>query len=122
MVFVGQFDNYNSLQKSAERSLGNVASCYVKKRNEYTQYVCDGSRWVRMFTPETIKDVFGTSRFGDKFIARNGKEALFLRLAENAEYNFAIFYVKDWGIVQVFRENGEECHGDKEHDIISKCS
>lgn len=54
-----------------------------------------------------IKEQIANAEFGDKFIARNGKPALFIRLIENAEYKMALFYVKDYGLVQVDRETGE---------------
>lgn len=56
--------------------------------------------------------------FGDKFVTRGGVMALFLRHKENAEYKFADFYVEDWGVVQVFRKDGRECHGNNQFDII----
>ena len=67
-----------------------------------------------------MKKKFENAKFGDRFITRQGKVALFLRLKENAEYQFADLYIEDWGIVQVFREDGRECHGDYEHDIVDK--
>jgi len=65
-----------------------------------------------------IKDAIENARFGDKFQTTEGKTALFLRFASNAEYDFAFFYIEDWGQVQVFKENGKEVNGDAEHSII----
>ena len=67
-----------------------------------------------------IKELIENARFGSLFVTTEGKEAVFLRYAENAEHKFAIFYVKDWGTVQVFRDNGRECHGETKYDIIGR--
>ena len=67
-----------------------------------------------------IKELIENARFGSRFVTTEGKEAVFLRYAENAEHKFAIFYVKDWGTVQVFRSNGRECHGEIKYDIIGR--
>ncbi len=64
----------------------------------------------------TIKD----AKFGDKFQTTEGKTALFLRFASNAENEFAFFYIEDWGQVQVFKDNGKEIYGDVEHSIIGE--
>ena len=67
-----------------------------------------------------IKDSINLAQFGSRFVTTEGKEAVFLRFAENAEHKFAIFYVKDWGTVQVFRDNGREVHGESKYDIIAR--
>lgn len=79
------------------------------------------------FTDEentNIKEQIANAEFGDKFIARNGKPALFIRLIENAEYKMALFYVKDYGLVQVDRASGERLfimgRDTSEFDIIQK--
>jgi len=65
-----------------------------------------------------FKKIFETAKFGDKFLTKGGKEAVFLRLADNAEYEFALLYVNDWGIVQVFRETGECIEHFADTDIL----
>jgi len=66
-----------------------------------------------------IKESFEKAKFGDRFITRGGKEALFLRLTENAEWQFADLYVKDWGQIRVNRENGKCLNRpDSEDDIV----
>lgn len=68
-----------------------------------------------------IKELFEKAQFGDRFVTRGGQEALFLRLTDNSEWQFADFYVKDWGQVRVNRENGKCLNGpDTEDDIIGK--
>ena len=64
--------------------------------------------------------LFENAKFGDIFITTEKKQAVFLRLAENAEYKFAFLYVKDWGTVQVFRHNGKEIHNDVAHSVVGK--
>ncbi len=54
------------------------------------------------------------------FLTTEKKQAVFLRLSENAENKFAVLYVKDWGTVQVFLHNGNEVNGDIAHSIIRK--
>lgn len=54
-----------------------------------------------------IEEQITNAEFGDKFITRNGKPALFIRLIENAEYKMACFHIKDYGLVQVDRQTGE---------------
>lgn len=66
------------------------------------------------------KEVFESAKFGDKFLTKNGEEAVFLRLADNSEYQFAILYVNNWGIIQVFRNTGCCTHDYKEFDIDKK--
>ena len=66
-----------------------------------------------------IKELFENAQFGDRFITRGGQEALFLRLTENSEWQFANFYVKDWGQIRVNRENGKWLNGpDTKNDIV----
>ena len=66
-----------------------------------------------------IKELFEKAKFGDRFVTRGGQEALFLRLTENSEWQFADFYVKDWGQIRVNRENGKCINGpDMENDIV----
>lgn len=66
-----------------------------------------------------IKELFEKAKFGDRFVTRGGQEALFLRLTENSEWQFANFYVKDWGQIRVNRENGKCLNGpDIENDIV----
>jgi len=67
-----------------------------------------------------MNKIFDNVQFGDKFLTTENKQALFLRFTENAENKFAIFYVQDWGIGQVYAENGKEVHGDYAHSIIGK--
>lgn len=67
---------------------------------------------------ETIKEILDKGDFGDKYVTTTGKRALFLRRAYNSENNFIIFYVEDWGVVQVFANTGYEVHGDAEHSIV----
>ena len=64
--------------------------------------------------------LFENAKFGDIFITTEKKQAVFLRLAENAEYKFAFLYIEDWGIVQVFRHNGKEIHNDVAHSVVGK--
>ena len=65
------------------------------------------------------KELFEKAKFGDRFVTRGGQEALFLRLTENEEWQFADFYVKDWGLLKVIRENGKCINGpDIENDIV----
>ena len=65
------------------------------------------------------QELFEKAKFGDRFVTRGGQEALFLRLTENSEYQFADFYVKDWGQIRVNRENGKCLNGpDIENDIV----
>lgn len=65
------------------------------------------------------KELFEKAKFGDRFVTRGGQEALFLRLTENAEWRFADFYVKDWGLIRVNRDNGKCLNGpDIENDIV----
>lgn len=65
------------------------------------------------------RELFEKANFGDRFVTRCGKEALFLRLTENSEWKFADFYVKDWGLIRVNRENGKCLNGpDMENDIV----
>lgn len=65
------------------------------------------------------RELFEKAKFGDRFVTRGGQEALFLRLTENSEYQFADFYVKDWGLQRVNRENGKCLNGpDIENDIV----
>lgn len=66
----------------------------------------------------TIKEILQNAKFGDKFLAVNGRKALFLRRAKNSENEFMFFYVEDWGTVQVFATTGNEVNGDIEHSII----
>lgn len=65
-------------------------------------------------------NLFDNAKFGDMFLTAENKQAVFLRIAENAEYKFAILYIEDWGTVQVFRHNGKEIYNDAAHSIISK--
>ena len=65
-------------------------------------------------------NLFDNAKFGDMFLTTENKQAVFLRFAENAEYEFAILYVEDWGNVQVFRHNGKAIYNDAAHSIISK--
>ena len=66
-----------------------------------------------------IKELFEKAQFGDRFVTRGGHEALFLRLTENSEWQFADFYVKGWGLIRVNRENGKHLNGpDTENDIV----
>ena len=65
-------------------------------------------------------NLFDNAKFGDIFLTTENKQAVFLRFAENAEYEFAILYVEGWGNVQVFRHNGKAIHDDAAHSIISK--
>lgn len=65
------------------------------------------------------RESFEKAKFGDRFVTRGGQEALFLRLTENSEWQFADFYVKDWGQIRVNRENGKCLNGsDIENDIV----
>lgn len=65
------------------------------------------------------KELFEKAKFGDRFVTMGGQEALFLRLTENSEWQFADFYVKDWGQIRVNRENGKCLNGpDIENDIV----
>ncbi len=65
------------------------------------------------------KELFEKAQFGDRFVTRGGQEALFLRLTENSEWQFANFYVKDWGQIRVNRENGKWLNGpDTKNDIV----
>lgn len=65
------------------------------------------------------REFFEKAKFGDRFVTRSGQEALFLRLSENSEWKFADFYVKDWGLIRVNRENGKCLNGpDIENDIV----
>lgn len=67
------------------------------------------------------KELFEKAQFGDRFVTRGGQEALFLRLTENSEWQFADFYVKDWGLIRVNRENGKCLNeSDVENDIVGK--
>ena len=69
------------------------------------------------------KELFEKAKFGDRFVTRGGQEALFLRLTENSEWQFADFYVKDWGQIRVNRENGKCLNGpDMENDIVGMMS
>lgn len=69
------------------------------------------------------KELFEKAQFGDRFVTREGQEALFLRLTENSEWKFADFYVKDWGLIRVNRENGKWLNGpDTKNDIVGKMS
>lgn len=69
-----------------------------------------------------VEELILEAEFGDKFITSGGKCALFLRLCENNEYNFAEFYIQHYGIVKVFRESGKfvgsSCGADFVHDIV----
>jgi len=65
-------------------------------------------------------NLFDNAKFADIFVTTENKQAVFLRLSENAENKFAVLYVKDWGTVQVFRHNGNEVNGDIAHSIIRK--
>lgn len=65
-------------------------------------------------------NLFDNAKFADIFLTTENKQAVFLRLSENAENKFAVLYVKDWGTVQVFRHNGNEVNGDIAHSIIRK--
>ena len=65
-------------------------------------------------------NLFDNAKFGDMFLTTENKQAVFLRFSENAEYEFAILYVEDWGNVQVFRHNGKEIYNDAAHSIVSK--
>lgn len=65
----------------------------------------------------TIKEKIINAEFGEMFNTTDGKRAVFLRHAENAENKFAMFYVEDWGQVQVFADTGREVHGDCAHSI-----
>ena len=67
-----------------------------------------------------MESIFDNARFGDKYVTRSGKEALFLRYAVNAEYNMADLYVKDWGQVRVHWDCGVEVHGYTDQDIVGK--
>ena len=67
----------------------------------------------------SIKDLLSNANFGDKFHTRNGKPALFLRLASNSEYDFAMMYVKDFGQIQVFLDSGK-CCWNSDYDIVCK--
>lgn len=64
--------------------------------------------------------LFDNTQFGDIFYTTENKRAVFLRFAENSEYNFAILYVEGWGTIQVFRGNGKEVRGEVAYDIIGK--
>lgn len=65
------------------------------------------------------QELFEKAKFGDRFVTRGGQEALFLRLTENSEWQLADFYVKDWGLIRVNRENGKCLNGpDIENDIV----
>lgn len=65
------------------------------------------------------RELFEKAKFGDRFVTRGGQEALFLRLTENSEWQFADLYVKDWGQIRVNRENGKCLNGpDVENDIV----
>lgn len=67
------------------------------------------------------KELFEKAQLGDRFVTRGGQEALFLRLTENSEWQFADFYVKDWGLIRVNRENGKWLNGpDTKNDIVGK--
>lgn len=71
-----------------------------------------------------INELIENAVFGDWFVTRNGKEALFLRRCENLEFKMAEFYVKDWGVVRVFENNGKfvgSPHDEEyERDIVGK--
>lgn len=71
---------------------------------------------------EMTREIFENAKFGDMFLTAGLKQAVFLRLSENAENKFAVLYVEGWGTIQVFRENGEEVHGDSAYDILRKQS
>lgn len=65
------------------------------------------------------RELFEKAKFGDRFVTRGRQEALFLRLTENSEWQLADFYVKDWGLIRVNRENGKCLNGpDIENDIV----
>ena len=67
------------------------------------------------------KNMFTDARFGDHYRTRDGHEALFLRRTENAENEFAILYVQDWGYVQVRLSDGTHVNDNlKDYDIVSK--
>ena len=65
-------------------------------------------------------NLFDNAKFGDMFLTTENKQAVFLRFAENAEYEFAFLYVEDWGTVQVFRHNGKEVRNDVAHSVVRK--
>lgn len=66
-----------------------------------------------------IKRYFEDACFGDKFLTRDGSLAVFLRLTENSEWDFADFYVKDWGLIRVNRTNGKSFTSQLENfDIV----
>lgn len=69
-----------------------------------------------------IEELILGAEFGDKFITSGGECALFLRLCENNEYDFAEFYIRNWGIVKVFRESGKfagtSADVNSVHDIV----
>jgi len=69
---------------------------------------------------EQYINLFDNTKFGDKFLTAENKQAVFLRFSENAEYKFAILYIEGWGIVQVFRHNGKAIYDDAAHNIVSK--
>ena len=66
-----------------------------------------------------IREMISNASFGDKFQTAGGKTALFIRFVRNAEYEFAFFYIEDWGQVQVFKDTGKEVYGDVEHSIVN---
>ena len=65
-------------------------------------------------------NLFDNAKFGDTFLTTENKQAVFLRFSENAEYKFAILYIEDWGMVQVFRHNGKEVHDDVAYNVVKK--
>lgn len=71
---------------------------------------------------DEMGNLFKKAEFGDKYETRDGHIALFLRNTGNAEFKFAEFYVKDWGVVNVHVENGHACYSDTEHryDIVKR--
>ena len=55
---------------------------------------------------KAIQKLIESAEFGTKFKTRDGSPALFCRTCDNSEWKMADFYVKDWGMVRVNRENG----------------
>lgn len=64
--------------------------------------------------------MFENAKFGDKYLTRFGKIALFLRFVENSEWKMVHVYVQDFGIVAINRETGNALRNGEEFDILKK--
>ena len=70
-----------------------------------------------MKNENNIKQIFQNAKFGDKFVTRFGKIALFIKKSKYDD-NYIEFYIEDFGVVTVFANNGNAVNGDINHSII----